>query len=185
MALVFFVSPLPLRAAETGSPGKFERGGFSKQSQSVKRGSGSSVEFGDAHKGKLLETQIDGTPALREVPATMPANLCQAGVAISYIQLGEMVDIESTVQGAHCGESHGEFRLRVRTRGADGAVIDRQFTETWHNPATDTLEIADLYDIGMDEDLIRVSVHTSPETACLCGPVAGGNTESQDGPDLE
>lgn len=185
MELVLFFSPLTLRAAETGLPGKFERGGFSKQSQSVKGGSGSSVEFGEAHKGKLLEVQIDGTPVLREVPAEAPANLCEAGVAISYIQLGEMVDIESAVQGANCGESHGEFSLRVRTRGIDGAVVDRQFTEVWHNPSTDTLAIADLYEIGVDEDLIRVSVHTSPDTACLCGPAAEANAESLNGPDLE
>jgi hypothetical protein len=171
MALAALAGPLP--AAEDAPAEKFERGGFSKQSHSVDGASSSSVEFGESREGKLQNLQIEGTPGLRTVPAAMPASVCQSRIAISYVQLGEWVDIESSVEGVTCAPSHGQFNLRIRTRDRSNRIIDQDITEHWQNTSTDTITVADLYEIGADQDLVRVSVHTSPETACLCGGEAG------------
>lgn len=93
---------------------------------------------------------------------------CQAEVSISYIPMYDKVRVDTTVEHDGCPASSGDYKLQVRTRGADGETTTDDIHESWQRTDPGDVETTALYPLDIERELVWVRVRTSRKTNCRC-----------------
>lgn len=94
---------------------------------------------------------------------------CQMAAVVSYLQFGDRVRVDATIENRDCAESSGEYTVRVKIRNSTGELQLLEHVESWARDDDAAIETQKFYDIGSDVDLIRVS---TAKITCSCGKPA-------------
>ena len=103
-----------------------------------------------------------------ELKSALPQADCRADVSISYVPMYDKVRVETTVEHDGCATSSGDYTLRVRTRGSDGAVTTRDIDESWRRTDAGRVENTKVYPLDPERELVWVRVRTERKTNCRC-----------------
>ena len=103
-----------------------------------------------------------------ELKPTAVGPECQAQVSISYVPMYDKVRVETAVEHDGCAASSGNYTLRVRTRGTDGAVATQDIQESWRRTHAVRVDRTDVYPLDPERELVWVRVRTDRKTNCRC-----------------
>ena len=93
---------------------------------------------------------------------------CAADVSISYVPMYDKVRVDTIVEHDGCPASSGDYRIELRTRGADGQIARSDIHESWQRATAAPVENTRTYALDVDRELVDVRVRTSRKTNCRC-----------------
>jgi hypothetical protein len=156
----------PLMAANDRTE-KFERGGFTKKVSKVSGKATGSVELTDTQEGKVVDHVIESEIEFNQVPTAQSPDACHAELAISYVRLGDQVEVETTVRVNDCTRSEGSYSIGVRSTLQNGEVARDNYHETWSQGIAGDLVLIANYPLPPASRLSGVSIKSDPRP-CTC-----------------
>ena len=106
--------------------------------------------------GDLPKLDLEMTTRL--VPGQADPLTCEIDGSLSYLQLGDAVEVSAVIENRDCGASGGRYRIRVIARDEAGERISDTYNESWSRLGDDTVEVTHNYPLVPESMLVRVSL---------------------------
>ena len=106
--------------------------------------------------------------------------ICDAEISIEYTQMDDKVQVDAFISNQQCASSYGKYAIRVSTRDDFGQKHISNYEESWRLDNAAQTQVALIYDIGSDVELLSARIRGNARSFCTCVAEATESTAPEE-----